>query len=59
MSATDTNLEENNKKNIEVQPILGRADHRLDPKRRFTIPSDCYERMCRPAQVYVMPSLSR
>ena len=43
----------------EIQPILGRADHRLDPKRRFTIPTDWYERMGRPAQVYVMPSLSR
>ena len=43
----------------EIQPILGRADHRLAPKRRFTIPTDWYERMGRPAQVYVMPSLSR
>ena len=43
----------------EIQPILGRADHRLDPKRRFTIPTDWYERMGRPAQVYAMPSLSR
>ena len=43
----------------EIQPILGRADHRLDPKRRFTIPTDWYDRMGRPAQVYVMPSLSR
>lgn len=41
-----------------IQPLLGRADHRLDPKKRFTIPSDWYERMGRPAQVYVMPSLS-
>ncbi len=46
-------------KGREIQPILGRADHRLDPKRRFTIPSDWYERMGKPAQVYVMPSLSR
>jgi MraZ protein len=59
MSETDTKLEENIQKKSEVQPILGRADHRLDPKRRFTIPSDWYERMCRPSQVYVMPSLSR
>ena len=43
----------------EIQPILGRADHRLDPKRRFTIPTDWFERMGRPAQVYAMPSLSR
>ena len=42
-----------------IQPILGRADHRLDPKRRFTIPSDWFERMGRPSQVYAMPSLSR
>ena len=42
-----------------IQPILGRADHRLDPKRRFTIPSDWFERMGRPLQVYAMPSLSR
>ena len=41
-----------------IQPLLGRADHRLDPKRRFTIPTDWYERMGRPPQVYVMPSLS-
>lgn len=42
-----------------IQPILGRADHRLDPKRRFTIPADWYERMGRPEQVYAMPSLSK
>lgn len=42
-----------------IQPILGRADHRLDPKRRFTIPADWFERMGRPAQVYAMPSLSK
>ena len=41
-----------------IQPLLGRADHRLDPKKRFTIPSDWFERMGRPAQVYVMPSLA-
>lgn len=46
-------------KSVEIQPILGRADHRLDPKRRFTIPSDWFERMGCPHQVYVMPSLSR
>lgn len=44
---------------LPIQPILGRADHRLDPKRRFTIPSDWVERMGKPSQVYVMPSLSR
>lgn len=44
---------------LAIQPILGRADHRLDPKRRFTIPSDWFERMGNPLQVYAMPSLSR
>ncbi len=44
---------------MAIQPILGRADHRLDPKRRFTIPSDWFERMGHPSQVYAMPSLSR
>jgi len=41
------------------QPLVGRADHRLDPKRRFTIPSLWYELMGKPAQVYAMPSISR
>ena len=41
-----------------IQPLLGRADHRLDPKKRWTIPADWFERMGRPAQVYVMPSLA-
>ena len=59
MSETGIKMEEKSQEITEIQPILGRADHRLDPKRRFTIPSDWYERMCRPAQVYVMPSLSR
>ena len=47
-----------NRDSALIQPLLGRADHRLDPKRRFTIPTDWYERMGRPPQVYVMPSLS-
>jgi MraZ protein len=59
MSEAGIKMEEKSQEITEIQPILGRADHRLDPKRRFTIPSDWYERMCRPAQVYVMPSLSR
>lgn len=48
----------NGNKAASIQPLLGRADHRLDPKKRFTIPSDWFERMGRPAQVYVMPSLA-
>ena len=47
-----------NRDSALIQPLLGRADHKLDPKRRFTIPTDWYERMGRPPQVYVMPSLS-
>lgn len=46
-------------KTPEIKPILGRADHRLDPKRRFTVPSDWFARMGRPESLYVMPSLSR
>jgi len=41
------------------QPLVDRADHRLDSKRRFTIPSLWYELMGKPAQVYAMPSISR
>ena len=41
-----------------MQPILGRADHKLDPTRRFTVPSDWCARMGAPAQLYAMPSLS-
>jgi len=46
------------KEEVAMQPLLGRADHKLDPKRRFTIPADWFERMGRPSQVYVMPSLA-
>lgn len=42
-----------------IKPVFGRADHRLDPKRRFTIPTDWFDRMGKPEQVYAMPSLSR
>ena len=38
--------------------LTGRYDHRLDPRRRFTIPSDWIERMGYPSQVYAIPSLS-
>ena len=37
--------------------FAGRFDHRLDPKRRFTIPLRLYECMGRPQDVYVMRSL--
>ena len=59
MSEVSTKHEATAENGPSVQPILGRADHRLDPKRRFTIPSDWVDRMGKPAQVYVMPSLSR
>lgn len=41
------------------KPLIGRCDHRLDPKWRFTIPLQWFERMGRPREVYVMRSLSR
>ncbi len=56
---TMSNKSEQDEPVLAIKPILGRADHRLDPKRRFTIPSDWFERMGKPAQVYAMPSLSR
>ena len=58
MSETPVQPQPVPRKEAFIQPLLGRADHRLDPKRRFTIPTDWYERMGRPPQVYVMPSLS-
>ncbi len=39
-------------------PLIGRCDHRLDPKRRLTIPLRWMERMGRPSDVYVMRSLT-
>ena len=42
-----------------VKPMFGRADHRLDPKRRLTIPTSWFERMGRPEEVYAMPSLTQ
>jgi len=41
------------------EPLIGRFDHRLDPKRRFTVPSRWFGRMGTPSEVYVMRSLSR
>jgi len=35
--------------------LVGRFDHALDPKKRFTIPSEWRDAMGRPAYVYVMP----
>ena len=40
-------------------PLIGRCDHRLDPKRRFTVPLRWYGRMGNPSEMYVMRSLSR
>ncbi|MFA5674767.1 MAG: hypothetical protein WC912_10140 [Thermovirgaceae bacterium] len=41
------------------EPLIGRFDHRLDPKRRFTVPARWFGRMGTPSEVYVMRSLSR
>lgn len=35
--------------------LIGRNDHALDPKKRFTIPSEWRAAMGDPAYVYVMP----
>jgi len=35
--------------------LLGRFDHALDPKKRFTIPAGWRELMGSPAYVYIMP----
>lgn len=40
-------------------PLIGRFDHRLDPKRRCTVPVQWFERLGKPRDVYVMRSLSR
>ncbi len=39
-------------------PLIGRYDHRLDPKRRLTVPLRWVERLGRPSDVYVMRSLT-
>ena len=41
-----------------LKPLVGRVEHRLDPKRRFTIPTNWFTRMGEPKHVYVMPSLT-
>lgn len=56
---TTTIKEESPLRPIVVKPMFGRADHRLDPKRRLTIPTSWFERMGRPAEVYAMPSLTQ
>jgi MraZ protein len=38
--------------------LLGRFPHRLDPKRRITIPATLRNRMGSPSYVYVMPDLN-
>lgn len=38
--------------------LLGRFPHRLDPKRRITIPATLRNRMGNPSYVYVMPDLN-
>lgn len=35
--------------------LVGRFDHALDTKRRFTIPADWRDLMGKPAYVYIMP----
>ncbi len=40
-------------------PLIGRCDHRLDPKWRCTIPVQWFERLGKPGHVYLMRSLSR
>ena len=41
-----------------VKPLVDRADHRMDVKRRFSLPISWYERMGAPQQLYTMISLS-
>ncbi len=38
--------------------LLGRFPHRLDPKRRITLPATLRNRMGTPTYVYVMPDLN-
>ena len=46
------------KASVKVGSLLGSYPHRLDPKRRVTIPAVLRSRMGMPDIVYVMPSLS-
>lgn len=43
---------------VKIGSLLGSYPHRLDPKRRITIPSILRTRMGAPQIVYVMPSLN-
>lgn len=43
---------------VKIGSLLGSYPHRLDPKRRMTIPSVLRSRMGSPDIVYVMPSLT-
>lgn len=43
---------------VKAGTLLGSYPHRLDPKRRMTIPATLRARMGMPEIVYVMPSLS-
>lgn len=43
---------------VKIGSLLGSYPHRLDPKRRITIPSILRDRMGKPDIVYVMPSLN-
>lgn len=43
---------------VKIGSLLGSYPHRLDPKRRITIPSTFRSRMGEPGIVYVLPSLN-
>ena len=42
-------------KGVRSSVLVGRFDHSLDPKKRFTIPSEWRDAMGQPDYVYVMP----
>ena len=44
--------------NARSGALVGRFDHALDPKKRFTIPSEWRALMGNPSYVYVMPDPS-
>jgi division/cell wall cluster transcriptional repressor MraZ len=43
---------------MRTNVLVGRYDHALDPKKRFTIPSEWRDAMGSPNYVYVMPDPS-
>jgi division/cell wall cluster transcriptional repressor MraZ len=45
-------------KTMRTNVLVGRYDHALDPKKRFTIPSEWRDAMGSPNYVYVMPDPS-